>query len=114
MQHTVQRPDYQDGTLCRFDPLKSGIKHKYSKLICRFCTICPVYKVQTFPFLCQLIVEDRDLNLDLKEISKDIRCNVLSSIAHLGVGHLGGSLLIVDLLTVLSFKLKISTPKTHI
>ena len=54
------------------------------------------------------------MNLDLKEISKDIRCNVLSCIAHLGVGHLGGSLLIVDLLTVLSFKLRISTPKTHI
>ncbi len=45
------------------------------------------------------------MNLDLKEISKDIRCNVLSIIAHLGVGHLDGSLLIVDLLTVLSFKL---------
>ena len=44
------------------------------------------------------------MNLDLKEISKDIRCNVLSSIAHVGVGHLGGSLSIVDLLTVLYFE----------
>ena len=45
-----------------------------------------------------------DLNWDLKEVSKDIRCDVLSSIAHVGVGHLGGSLSIVDVLTVLYFE----------
>ena len=50
------------------------------------------------------IREDKDLNWDLKEVSKDIRCDVLSSIAHVGVGHLGGSLSIVDVLTVLYFE----------
>ena len=44
------------------------------------------------------------MNWDLKEVSKDIRCDVLSSIAHVGVGHLGGSLSIVDVLTVLYFE----------
>lgn len=51
------------------------------------------------------------MNRDLKEISKDIRCNVLSSIAHVGVGHLGGSLSIVDLLTVLYFEAMNIDPK---
>ena len=51
------------------------------------------------------------MNLELKEISKDIRCNVLSSIAHVGVGHLGGSLSIVELLTVLYFEAMNIDPK---
>ena len=44
------------------------------------------------------------MNFDLKEISKDIRCNILESIAHVGVGHCGGSLSIADLLAVLYFE----------
>ena len=49
-------------------------------------------------------MEVKDLNCDLKEISKDIRCNILESIAHVGVGHCGGSLSIADLLAVLYFE----------
>jgi len=48
-------------------------------------------------------MEETDLNCDLKEISKDIRCNILYAISHVGVGHLGGSLSIADLLAVLYF-----------
>lgn len=44
------------------------------------------------------------MNYDLKEISKDIRCDTLNEIGHLGVGHLGGCLSIIELLTVLYFK----------
>ena len=49
-------------------------------------------------------MEETDLNCDLKEISKDIRCNILYAISHVGVGHLGGSLSIADLLAVLYFE----------
>ena len=40
------------------------------------------------------------MNCDLKEISKDIRCNILYAVSHVGVGHLGGSLSIADLLAL--------------
>ena len=41
---------------------------------------------------------------DLKEICTDIRCDVLMSIGHLGVGHIGGCLSVVELLAVLYFE----------
>lgn len=41
---------------------------------------------------------------DLKKISLDIRCDVLKSIGHLGVGHIGGCLSVVELLSVLYFE----------
>ena len=41
---------------------------------------------------------------DLNEISRDIRCDVLMSIGHLGVGHIGGCLSVVELLAVLYFE----------
>lgn len=44
------------------------------------------------------------MNCDLKEICKDIRCDIMTSIGHLGNGHIGGCLSVVELLTVLYFK----------
>lgn len=44
------------------------------------------------------------MNENLREIAKDIRCDVLTCIGHLGVGHIGGCLSVVDLLTVLYFE----------
>ena len=44
------------------------------------------------------------MNMDLKEISREIRCDTLKCIGHLGVGHLGGCLSVVELLTVLYFE----------
>ena len=41
---------------------------------------------------------------DLKTICRDIRCDVLMSIGHLGVGHIGGCLSVVELLAVLYFE----------
>ena len=41
---------------------------------------------------------------DLKEICKDIRCDVLTCIGHLGVGHIGGCLSVTELLAVLYFE----------
>lgn len=41
---------------------------------------------------------------NLKEICKDIRCDILTSIGHLGVGHIGGCLSIVEALAVLYFE----------
>ena len=41
---------------------------------------------------------------NLKEICKDLRCDVLMSIGHLGVGHIGGCLSVVELLAVLYFE----------
>ena len=46
----------------------------------------------------------RTLNTDLKEICKDIRCDIMTCIGHLGVGHVGGCLSIVELLAVLYFE----------
>ena len=42
--------------------------------------------------------------MELKEIAKNIRCDTVRCIGSIGVGHIGGSLSIVDLLTVLYFK----------
>ena len=50
------------------------------------------------------IKEDKPLNYDLKEICKDIRCDILTCIGHLGVGHIGGCLSVVEALAVLYFK----------
>ncbi|MGX8693236.1 MAG: transketolase [Clostridia bacterium] len=44
------------------------------------------------------------MNKDLKEISRDIRCDILRSIGHLGVGHIGGCLSVAELLAVLYFE----------
>ncbi len=40
----------------------------------------------------------------LEEIALDIRCKTISCIGHLGVGHIGGALSIVELLTALYFE----------
>lgn len=42
--------------------------------------------------------------MDLKELCKDIRCDIMSSIGHLGNGHIGGCLSVVELLAVLYFE----------
>ena len=39
--------------------------------------------------------EDIPLNYDLKEVCKDIRCDIMTCIGHLGVGHIGGCLSVV-------------------
>lgn len=44
------------------------------------------------------------MNCDLKEKCKDIRCDIMACIGHLGVGHIGGCLSIVELLAVLYFQ----------
>ena len=44
------------------------------------------------------------MNCDLKEICRDIRCDTLRCIGHLGVGHIGGCLSVVELLGVLYFE----------
>ena len=41
---------------------------------------------------------------DLKKICMDIRCDTIMSIGHLGVGHIGGCLSVVELLGVLYFE----------
>ena len=42
------------------------------------------------------------MNYDLKEICKDIRCDIMTCIGHLGVGHIGGCLSVVEALAVLA------------
>lgn len=44
------------------------------------------------------------LKQDLKAICRDIRCDILTSIGHLGVGHIGGCLSVVELLAALYFE----------
>ena len=44
------------------------------------------------------------MDRNLKEISRDIRCDTLKCIGHLGVGHIGGCLSVVEVLTVLYFE----------
>ena len=41
---------------------------------------------------------------DIKEVCKDIRCDIMTSIGHLGVGHIGGCLSVVEVLAVLYFQ----------
>ena len=51
------------------------------------------------------------MDKNLREIAKDIRCDVLTCIGHLGVGHIGGCLSVVELLTVLYFEAMHIDPK---
>ena len=44
------------------------------------------------------------MDRELKEICKDIRCDIVTAIGHLGVGHIGGCLSLAELLTVLYFR----------
>ena len=44
------------------------------------------------------------MSYDLKEVCKDIRCDIMTSIGHLGVGHIGGCLSVAELLAVLYFE----------
>ena len=44
------------------------------------------------------------MNTNLKDVARDIRCDVIEMIARLGVGHIGGCLSVVELLTVLYFE----------
>jgi len=44
------------------------------------------------------------LDTSLSQRCLDIRCDCLKAIGHLGVGHIGGSLSVVELLTVLYFE----------
>lgn len=44
------------------------------------------------------------MNRDLKEAARDIRCDLMTCIGTLGVGHIGGCLSIVDALAVLYFE----------
>lgn len=44
------------------------------------------------------------MNPNMKEICKDIRCDVMECIGHLGVGHIGGCLSLVEVLASLYFE----------
>ena len=44
------------------------------------------------------------MDRNMKEICKDIRCDIMTCIGTLGVGHIGGCLSIVELLAVLYFE----------
>ncbi len=44
------------------------------------------------------------MDQNLKERAKDIRCDTVRAIGHLGVGHIGGCLSVAELLTVLYFE----------
>ena len=44
------------------------------------------------------------MSYDLKEVCKAIRCDIMTSIGHLGVGHIGGCLSVTELLAVLYFE----------
>lgn len=44
------------------------------------------------------------MNSNIPEICKDIRCDIMTCIGHLGVGHIGGCLSVVELLAVLYFE----------
>ena len=50
-------------------------------------------------------------NYNLKDTAREIRCDVIHSIAHLGVGHIGGCLSVVELMTVLYFEAMNIDPK---
>ena len=41
---------------------------------------------------------------DLEQLCKELRCDICESIGRVGVGHIGGSLSIVELLAVLYFE----------
>ena len=44
------------------------------------------------------------MNQNLKDIAREVRCDVIGMIGHLEVGHIGGCLSVVELLTVLYFE----------
>ena len=44
------------------------------------------------------------MDRELREICKDIRCDIMTTIGHLGVGHIGGCLSVVEVLAVLYFQ----------
>ena len=44
------------------------------------------------------------MNANLKDVARDIRCDVIEMIGRLGVGHIGGCLSVVELLAVLYFE----------
>ncbi len=47
----------------------------------------------------------------LKQSANDVRCDVIETIAHLGIGHIGGCLSVVELMTVLYFEAMRIDPK---
>ena len=51
------------------------------------------------------------MNYDLREVCKALRCDILQSIGHLGVGHIGGCLSVTELLAVLYFSQMNIDPK---
>lgn len=44
------------------------------------------------------------MNTNLKDVARDIRCDVIEMIGRLGVGHIGGCLSVVELISVLYFE----------
>lgn len=50
-------------------------------------------------------------DIDMKELCKTIRCDTVSCIGHLGVGHIGGCLSVVEYLAVLYFQQMKIDPK---
>lgn len=44
------------------------------------------------------------MNANLKDVARDIRCDVIEMISRLGVGHIGGCLSVVELISVLYFE----------
>ena len=44
------------------------------------------------------------MNANLKAVARDIRCDVIEMIGRLGVGHIGGCLSVVELISVLYFE----------
>ena len=42
--------------------------------------------------------------MTLKDVAREIRCDVIRAIGHLGVGHIGGCLSVVELMAVLYFE----------
>ena len=51
------------------------------------------------------------MNTNLKDAARDIRCDTLRCIGHLGVGHIGGCLSVAELLAVLYFEAMNIDPK---
>ena len=51
------------------------------------------------------------MNTNLKDVARDIRCDVIEMIGRLGVGHIGGCLSVVELISVLYFEAMHVDPK---
>ena len=51
------------------------------------------------------------MNANLKDVARDIRCDVIEMIGRLGVGHIGGCLSVVELISVLYFEAMRIDPK---